>query len=528
MMAVKPENRKYSWAPRLKAWRDFGIVHILAVISMASLCSAVSIKDAEAIPAFARKHNLICNACHTRQPRLNIYGQRFMENGYQLPGTTEGGRKAKDFLGNAINGVSLDRLGNYMAVRIRGDIQKPEFAVGDDTEAEDAVEIIFPSVVNLFIAATIFENISVFAEGEYATRGMEDPAMRFERTYMTFNNLTSSQALNIKVGEFDPSALYSFPTHRQMINPVTAVAETNKYLPKIDRIPLFPLAFAAKMFGLSRGPGYAGVETPGGSAKSSIDPAQLKDGFSILPFEAFLFNAPVQTGMAIYGRPSGNRFLYQIGVTENKTAEDVAATRWDSYIMLRYDLQRQYSNLQLSAFYYTAPKAARPVVRLNDVLYYSNNAVDWLRTGIAARWQYKAWDIYGTLIWDKIDEPDYSGNTALQGGASSWDTDAMGVSVEADYLLTEKWLLGARYDLMDAGGLLRGSTTMAAWDEDLAQDTSFLALIGKYYLAPNIGLYARYHHNLKSGQKLPTATGGAEHPARNLRSMFLFGVDMAF
>ncbi len=39
---------------------------------------------AEAIPAFARKYNLPCSACHTAWPELNTFGQKFKDNGYQL------------------------------------------------------------------------------------------------------------------------------------------------------------------------------------------------------------------------------------------------------------------------------------------------------------------------------------------------------------------------------------------------------------------------------------------------------------
>jgi hypothetical protein len=36
------------------------------------------------IPAFARKYNMPCSACHTAWPELNAFGQRFRDRGYQL------------------------------------------------------------------------------------------------------------------------------------------------------------------------------------------------------------------------------------------------------------------------------------------------------------------------------------------------------------------------------------------------------------------------------------------------------------
>ncbi len=39
-----------------------------------------------AIPAFARKYGFNCNMCHVAYPKLNDFGQRFRDSGYQIPG----------------------------------------------------------------------------------------------------------------------------------------------------------------------------------------------------------------------------------------------------------------------------------------------------------------------------------------------------------------------------------------------------------------------------------------------------------
>jgi len=54
----------------------FGIVFSLLVFGQAAL----------AIPAFARKYGYNCNMCHVAFPKLNDWGQRFRDNGYQTPG----------------------------------------------------------------------------------------------------------------------------------------------------------------------------------------------------------------------------------------------------------------------------------------------------------------------------------------------------------------------------------------------------------------------------------------------------------
>ncbi len=478
--------------------------------------------NAEAVPAFARKYDISCNACHTRQPRLNPYGQRFQENGYQLPGTSDGGTTLKQLLGGPLDGATLGEISNYMAVRLRGDVQKANFRDNDATETSDEWDIVFPNVVNIFFAGTATEDISFFMETEYAARGAEEPALRFERAFVVFDNLGGQQMANLKIGVFDPASFYAFPTHRQQLNPIPPEADTDSFPPGISRIPLLPLAFSSKMYGLSRGASYVGVETPGGTPMDPTDAEQIKEDFAILPFEPMLYNSPAETGISLHGRPFGPSFLYQVGLAQNQTAESTPETRWDKYMMLRYDLIKgEYSAFQVSGFYYTAPKAAMPTLNMGGTLVYADEAVDWDRYGFGARWTSNWWDIYGTAIWDQIDEPKF---TAM-GSTSTWEPNAMGISVEVDYLLTAKWLLGTRYDSMSAGGLIKG---MPGWDQPMKQDASFIGLIAKYYPTPSIGLYMRYHHNLESSAKLPTALGGEEHPATNLTSMASFGMDMAF
>ena len=387
-------------------------------------------------------------------------------------------------------------------------------------------DIVFPRTVNIFFAGAAAKDISFFFEMEYDTQDPAESAVAFERSMLMFDNMFGAQNGTLKIGQFDPSSLYSFPTHRQMINPVKPIAETNEYAPAIGRIPVLPLAFSSKMFGLTTGARNAG--------ETASDPTALKEGFAILPFEPYLFNAPVQKGVSLHGRIAGNKLLYQVGLVQNKTAETVSKTRWDTYAMLRYDWLGTFSNFQVSGFYYNAPKAAMPTLRMEpaaagnqpDMLVYGDSAVNWNRYGLAARWQAKSWDIYGTVIVDEIDKPKFSG----MGATSTWETKAMGISLEADYLLNDKWLLGVRYDKMNAGGLIKG---MPSFDQSVKQDASFLALIGKYYPSPNIGLYARYHHNLESSQKMPNLAmvdglDGQENPATNLTSMVTVGVDMAF
>jgi len=57
------------------------IVGILPVIF-----AVFMIKQAYAVPYFARKYNVTCNTCHVMPPVLNQFGENFLANGYKFPG----------------------------------------------------------------------------------------------------------------------------------------------------------------------------------------------------------------------------------------------------------------------------------------------------------------------------------------------------------------------------------------------------------------------------------------------------------
>lgn len=524
--------------PRGSSYGNRVVLNLTGFV-LAAVLWAIDTGVVEAVPAFARKYDMTCNVCHTRQPRLNAFGQRFAENGYQLPGTEDGGVTLKQMLGGELNAVTLDDVSNFFAVRLRADIQKASFdettAAMEEQNTSDDVDIVFPRTINLFFAGTATENMSFFFEAEYDTQDEAEKFLRFERSFIAFDNIGGHQMANFKIGQFDPSSFFSFPTHRQQINPIKLSGETDKFPPSIGRIPLLPLAFASKMFGLTTGPdtggtGSTGSFNPGGSGAVDTYDGNGDDGLSILPFEPYLFNAPVQKGATIYGRPFGTSFLYQIGVAQNDTADNEQDTRWDTYAMLRFDhMWGDYTAFQISGFYYNAPDAARaalaPPPRNGDIVF-SKDTLDWKRYGIGTRLQYKYLDIYATAIWDEIDDPEFGNNVV---DTSEWETDAFGASVEVDWLLTQKWMLGARYDYMETGGLEKLPVPFRApGDKDINSDASFLALIAKYYMSPNIGLYGRAHFNLESTENLPNALGGETSPATNLESIYTIGIDMAF
>ena len=223
-----------------------------------------------------------------------------------------------------------------------------------------------------------------------------------------------------------------------------------------------------------------------------------------------LFNHPALKGAALFGRPGGRPLLYQIGVVQSDRAN--GENGFDYYGMLRWDLLGgSYRAASLSGFYYVSNDSVNLTLNPGTGPVPFTDA-DWTRWGRGARVNYKAFDVYAAWVNDRLDFTLPAGGLPSR---SEWDDTAWGFSLEADWLASQKWLLSARYDVMDAGGLLRLPTGARGPVEDAA----WLALQGKYYVHPNVGLYARDHFNLRSS---------GVSPPRNLRNALLFGVDMAF
>ncbi|GAC1574609.1 MAG: hypothetical protein NVS3B7_06580 [Candidatus Elarobacter sp.] len=59
------------------------------VAALVLLGNVVAAQPAAAIPVFAHRYELTCQACHTAVPRLTAFGEAFLAGGYRLPGRSE-------------------------------------------------------------------------------------------------------------------------------------------------------------------------------------------------------------------------------------------------------------------------------------------------------------------------------------------------------------------------------------------------------------------------------------------------------
>ncbi|MBA3914168.1 MAG: hypothetical protein H0X25_10055 [Acidobacteriales bacterium] len=160
-------------------------------------------KQAGAIPAFARKYNLPCSACHEAWPKLNNFGQVFRDNGFQLMNDRDSPiyqspsywpimfRTTPQWHHETNTGVPIDNT--------------PGNAGSGQHEATVKTSGFDFTGVDIFTAGTLYKNIS------FAVQPFLDNTGRFhlESVYVRFDNLLGSRWLNFKVGKFELDTLIS-------------------------------------------------------------------------------------------------------------------------------------------------------------------------------------------------------------------------------------------------------------------------------------------------------------------------------
>ncbi len=166
-------------------------------------------KNAEAVSQWARKYQVDCTTCHTSFPRLNHFGERFMRNGFQWPddepdGDTEGKDKISDNL-------FADKVGNWLGARLSltPAVYKTD-GVTIDGVTKDSFNIGNSNWAQLFIAGTIFKNVSIFIEQEFEVDGS-----KFSWFHLFFTNIAGTY-VNFQVGKLSPVDFTPFPDRLRM------------------------------------------------------------------------------------------------------------------------------------------------------------------------------------------------------------------------------------------------------------------------------------------------------------------------
>ena len=150
-----------------------------------------------AIPAFARKYNLSCSACHTAWPELNAFGQRFKDRGYQLGNDRDSPIwQNPSYIPLAFRttpGWRLDRATNQVTAAD---------PAGGTTLTQSGFDI---GGADFLMLGTLYKDVTF---GFVPT--FEDGAgVGIETAFVRLDNLFHSSWANLKVGKFELDNLLS-------------------------------------------------------------------------------------------------------------------------------------------------------------------------------------------------------------------------------------------------------------------------------------------------------------------------------
>jgi hypothetical protein len=465
---------------------------ILWAVILGFMLTILIPSSSEAIPAFARKYDLSCTSCHTKPPRLNAFGEAFHMAGFQVPQTEEAEIRKKRRIGRIYSETDFM---NIFSVRTTGNIV--ESFNGSDS---DETNLTLPQEVEIYLAGTFTKDVSYFFELEYEGKEIAgDSDGLFEETsrfglgkeffvMFNFNSVLGPLFINdenrsgenphgimkspmvmgpmVMVGKIDPSTNFSYPTNRQFI--LNVPGRVNKDTGTIERFTLAPYAFASKFYGIKTG-----------------------EGDSVEVTKEVLYNTSGDLGVDVHGMIG--KVMVQAGFMQGlrSSATDVNQKK-DPYLMGRVNLgQEKYLSGSFSGLIYWG----------NDTARVDMDLIDWIRYGLSGNVKYKLLDIYGAFIWDEI--KDLPNETE-----AVFDDKAFGFTVEADYLASDRLLLSARYDQLDAGGFV----TQKA-------DGKVLTLQARYYVRDNSSLYLRNSYNIENV---------SSRAIQNFRNLITLGLDFDF
>ncbi len=155
----------------------------------------------QAIPVFARKYGFSCTMCHSNIPRLNDFGTRYRQNGYQLPGREQDEKTVLE-------------SPTPLALRTSGGYAYESFSNVPDAEKTSHFML---NGLDLLSAGVLGPNLGyflVYTPEIASSRNVEGQAGNLEMASVVFSNVGSAW-LNVRAGRFEP-AYVAFSVKRQL------------------------------------------------------------------------------------------------------------------------------------------------------------------------------------------------------------------------------------------------------------------------------------------------------------------------
>jgi hypothetical protein len=192
------------------------------------------LREAQAIPAFARKYQTSCQTCHTIYPVLNPFGEAFRRNGYRFPSQNNsqdsdarrtpmiplGQEEYKKTFPDSVWPAQIPES-VPLSVMLNGAVAM-NFP---DSDAKTAAGNVFTwggvlAELHLYAAGAFNDTLTYFVQATYETDlGSPPGTFDIETGYILWNDIVGPpHAVNLWVGRLFAPQLTSFGLHSDYLN----------------------------------------------------------------------------------------------------------------------------------------------------------------------------------------------------------------------------------------------------------------------------------------------------------------------
>jgi len=163
----------------------------------------------EAMPAFARKYNMSCVACHSAFPRLNEFGEQFVSDNFRLPNWKDSTVNTGDDMLALPDSVPL-ALRTQAFVQAR-EAEAIDISTGETTTADTDFQS--PYLIKLLSSAPLSEHISYYFYAIFAEKG-DNGSVIVEDAWFSHDDVFGTE-ISLMLGQFQVSDLM-FPRETRL------------------------------------------------------------------------------------------------------------------------------------------------------------------------------------------------------------------------------------------------------------------------------------------------------------------------
>lgn len=186
----------------MKTLKSATYINTLSVLLFLLIFFALLIPaKTEAMPVFARKYDISCNACHSAFPKLNEFGEQFAGNNMRLPNWKNKTVDTGDDMLALPESVPL-------AMRMQAFAQAREAEVVDINSGESISadgDIQSPYLIKLLSSAPLSEHISYYFYGIFAEKG-DNGSVILEDAWFSHDAIFNTD-ISMMMGQFQVSDL---------------------------------------------------------------------------------------------------------------------------------------------------------------------------------------------------------------------------------------------------------------------------------------------------------------------------------